>query len=124
MQNFITEVGITGPLIASMIASASCFIHPNFKVRPMFLAFFRDEIANWFKNNHKLNYVPINSSNDAGEKDDNSNDDQKLNVQTTFNMNDLPELAGEELTTLVLKAVNTIMSRFQSNFIIISYTIR
>ena len=33
VYEFISEVGVRGPLTASMISAARCLVHPNFKVQ-------------------------------------------------------------------------------------------
>lgn len=35
ISEFLTTIGVSGPLTASMIAVARCFAQPNFKVVPM-----------------------------------------------------------------------------------------
>lgn len=41
---YLSSVGINGPLTASMIATARCFVYPNFKVRFFFITFFKTKI--------------------------------------------------------------------------------
>lgn len=45
----LTDIGIRGPLTQTMIATSSCLTHPNYKIRSIILAIFRDEIINWYK---------------------------------------------------------------------------
>ncbi|KAF7489783.1 Transformation/transcription domain-associated protein [Sarcoptes scabiei] len=49
IQNLLTDIGIRGPLTQTMIATSSCLTHPNYKIRSIILAIFRDEIINWYK---------------------------------------------------------------------------
>ncbi|BES94543.1 FAT domain [Nesidiocoris tenuis] len=44
IQELLTETGISGPLTASMIASAKCFVYPNFEVPSILRAILRDEM--------------------------------------------------------------------------------
>lgn len=44
LQELLTDIGISGPLTASMIATARCFTHPNFKVQTILRAILRDEM--------------------------------------------------------------------------------
>ncbi|OTF77711.1 Nipped-A-like protein [Euroglyphus maynei] len=141
VQNLITEIGIHGPLTATMIASASCLVHPNYKVRSILLAILRDEIINWHKRIKSSEKMALISSaiialaNNQPAKNlyqnpkdessmDHSDQQQQQNQQFTqqqltdvinsTNMNEIPEMGGEELVNLVTKAANAIMSRLQS----------
>lgn len=49
INEFITSIGVNGPLIASMIATARCLVQPNFKVPAILRAILRDEFLFWFK---------------------------------------------------------------------------
>ena len=51
ITEFITPVGVSGPLTASMIAAARCLIQPSFKIQSILRAILRDEIINWNKKN-------------------------------------------------------------------------
>ncbi|XP_076255473.1 transcription-associated protein 1-like [Rhynchophorus ferrugineus] len=44
MAEFVTNIGINGPLAASMIAVARCFVYPNFKLFNILKTILRDEI--------------------------------------------------------------------------------
>ncbi|KAF6210692.1 hypothetical protein GE061_013799 [Apolygus lucorum] len=44
IQELLTETGISGPLTASMIATAKCLVHPNFEVLSILRAILRDEM--------------------------------------------------------------------------------
>uniref|UniRef100_A0A146L0J1 Transformation/transcription domain-associated protein n=6 Tax=Lygus hesperus TaxID=30085 RepID=A0A146L0J1_LYGHE len=44
IQELLTETGISGPLTASMIATAKCLVHPNFEVMSILRAILRDEM--------------------------------------------------------------------------------
>ena len=49
LSELITEIGICGPLIASMIATARCFSYPNFKLQTILRALLRDEMITSYK---------------------------------------------------------------------------
>ncbi|CAA9994104.1 unnamed protein product [Nesidiocoris tenuis] len=44
IQELLTETSISGPLTASMIATAKCFVYPNFEVPSILRAILRDEM--------------------------------------------------------------------------------
>lgn len=52
IYEFMTETGVRGPLTASMISAARCFVHPNFKIQAILRAILRDEMIAWHKKNH------------------------------------------------------------------------
>jgi len=86
IAEFITSVGIYGPLTASMIATARCFVHPSFKIQALLRAILRDELIAWHK-----------------KKQD---DAQPAATQQQ-------EVDGESLITIVNKTVSTITGRLQ-----------
>lgn len=49
LSEFITAMGVSGPLTASMIAAARCLIQPNFKVKAILRTVLRDEVMDWYK---------------------------------------------------------------------------
>lgn len=49
ISEFITSIGVTGPMTASMVAAARCFASPNFKVAALLKAILRDEMIAWYK---------------------------------------------------------------------------
>lgn len=49
IAEFLTNIGISGPLTAAMIATARCFVHPNFKIQALLRAVLRDEMIAWHK---------------------------------------------------------------------------
>lgn len=51
IYEFMTEIGVRGPLTASMISAARCFVHPNFKIQAILRAILRDEMIAWNKKN-------------------------------------------------------------------------
>lgn len=53
VYEFISEVGVRGPLTASMISAARCLVHPNFKVQAI-LRYERDLRDNTYWKNHWL----------------------------------------------------------------------
>ena len=49
ISELITTTGVNGPLTASMIAVARCFVQPNFKIQAILKAILRDEALAWYK---------------------------------------------------------------------------
>lgn len=49
VSEFITAMGVSGPFTASMIATARCFVQPNFKVQAILRIILRDEMMAWYK---------------------------------------------------------------------------
>lgn len=49
ISEFITPVGVNGPLSAAMISAARSLVQPNFKAQPILKAVLRDEILAWYK---------------------------------------------------------------------------
>lgn len=49
ISEFITAMGVSGPLTASIIAAARCLVQPNFKVQAILRTVLRDEIMAWYK---------------------------------------------------------------------------
>ncbi|CAL1278798.1 unnamed protein product [Larinioides sclopetarius] len=49
IAEFITTIGVCGPMTASMIATARCLNMPNFKVVSLLKAILRDEMFAWYK---------------------------------------------------------------------------
>ncbi len=89
MAEFLTSIGVAGPLTASMIAAARCLVQPSAKVSAILKAVLRDEMIAWHKKKT------------ADEKD--------VNVGG----NGGQQVEGEILITLVNKAVTAIISRLQ-----------
>lgn len=87
MAEFLTMIGVTGPLTASMIAAARCLVQPNVKVAAILKAVLRDEMIAWHKK----------KTTDDKEKDSSSGN----------------QVEGETLIGLVNKAVNAIINRLQ-----------
>lgn len=52
LAEFITSVGVDGPLTSSMIAAARCFVQPSFKIQAILRAVLRDEMIAWNKKNN------------------------------------------------------------------------
>ena len=49
LQSFITQIGITGPLQLSMLATARCFVQPLHGLDSILRAILRDEYIAWKK---------------------------------------------------------------------------
>lgn len=86
IAEFITAVGICGPMTASMVAAARCFATPNFKVASLLKAILRDEMIAWYKR----------------RQDDNQASESKMDAD------------GAIIVQTVLKAMTNITTRLQS----------
>lgn len=49
IAEFLTMTGVTGPLTASMVASARCLVQPQYKLPSFLRAILRDEYITWHK---------------------------------------------------------------------------
>lgn len=88
IQELVSEIGVSGPLTASMIASARCFVYPNFKVTSILRAILRDEMIFAHKKKQEEQHESIGSP--------------------------PADVAGELIITLVNHAVNSITQRLNS----------
>ena len=139
IQDFVTKFGIQGPMTATMIATASCLTHPNYKVRSILCAILRDEIIAWYKrlkSNERmviLSQLAIQvaakqlASRGGGHTGGDDHHDgvhgqqqqqtpQLSGSQLAALAHDIPDIGSEQLVTLVNKAANAIMSRLSSKF--------
>ncbi|KAG7507616.1 hypothetical protein JOB18_039705 [Solea senegalensis] len=87
ISEFLTTIGVSGPLTASMIAVARCFAQPNFKVDGILKAVLRDEIIAWHKKTQEDTSMPLSP---AGQPEN---------------------MDSQQLVSLVQKAVTAIMTR-------------
>ncbi|KAG7325204.1 hypothetical protein KOW79_011520 [Hemibagrus wyckioides] len=90
ISEFLTTIGVSGPLTASMIAVARCFAQPNFKVDGILKAVLRDEIIAWHKKTQEDTTMPLSP---AGQPEN---------------------MDSQQLVSLVQKAVTAIMTRLHS----------
>ncbi|XP_048847031.1 transformation/transcription domain-associated protein isoform X2 [Brienomyrus brachyistius] len=90
ISEFLTPIGVSGPLTASMIAVARCFAQPSFKVDGILKAVLRDEIIAWHKKTQEDTSVPLSP---AGQPEN---------------------MDSQQLVSLVQKAVTAIMSRLHN----------
>uniref|UniRef100_UPI00398EA1CE transformation/transcription domain-associated protein n=1 Tax=Pristiophorus japonicus TaxID=55135 RepID=UPI00398EA1CE len=90
ISEFLTTIGVSGPLTASMIAVARCFAQPNFKVDGILKAVLRDEIIAWHKKTQEDTSSPLSA---AGQPEN---------------------MDSQQLVSLVQKAVTAIMTRLHS----------
>lgn len=90
ISEFLTTIGVSGPLTASMIAVARCFAQPNFKVDGILKAVLRDEIIAWHKKTHEDTSMPLSP---AGQPEN---------------------MDSQQLVSLVQKAVTAIMTRLHN----------
>ncbi|MGH0116979.1 UNVERIFIED_CONTAM: hypothetical protein FKN15_024924 [Acipenser sinensis] len=90
ISEFLTTIGVSGPLTASMIAVARCFAQPNFKVDGILKAVLRDEIIAWHKKTQEDTSVPLSA---AGQPEN---------------------MDSQQLVSLVQKAVSAIMTRLHN----------
>ncbi|XP_075234435.1 transcription-associated protein Nipped-A isoform X2 [Lycorma delicatula] len=88
LLELLTDAGVAGPLSASIIATARCFIQPNFKVQTILRTILKDEMI-------------------ASHK--------KKQDEQQENLNKPPEdVPGELIITMVTRAVNAITQRLNS----------
>ncbi|KAM9426090.1 transformation/transcription domain-associated protein [Pholidichthys leucotaenia] len=90
VSEFLTTIGVSGPLTASMIAVARCFAQPNFKVDGILKAVLRDEIIAWHKKTQEDTSIPRSP---AGQPEN---------------------MDSQQLVSLVQKAVTAIMTRLHN----------
>lgn len=90
ISEFLTTVGVSGPLTASMIAVARCFAQPNFKVDGILKTVLRDEIIAWHKKTQEDTSSPLSA---AGQPEN---------------------MDSQQLVSLVQKAVTAIMTRLHN----------
>nr|XP_022907724.1 transformation/transcription domain-associated protein [Onthophagus taurus] len=100
---FLSPIGISGPLTASMIATARCFVYPNFKVFSIMRPILRDEMV----------LSRIKKTEDPDVKEERLNDNEQLigmvNKAVTSITNRLNSLAhfdgvDSKVSTLVTAA--------------------
>ncbi|XP_040565461.1 LOW QUALITY PROTEIN: transformation/transcription domain-associated protein [Lepeophtheirus salmonis] len=83
ISEFLTQIGVCGPLTAAMISTARCFVHPSYKIQAILRAVLRDEMIAWNKkNNHG---VTTDLSGDRGNLDANGQLENK-DSETIINM--------------------------------------
>ncbi|XP_069681279.1 transformation/transcription domain-associated protein isoform X3 [Periplaneta americana] len=86
---YLSSIGISGPLTSSMIAAARCLVHPSFKVQTILRAILRDEmIAGHRKKQDDCQHESLNSA--------------------------PADMDGELLINMVTRAVTAIMSRLNT----------
>lgn len=90
ISEFLTTIGVSGPLTASMIAVARCFAQPNFKVDGILKTVLRDEIIAW----HKKTQEDTSSALSAAGQPEN--------------------MDSQQLVSLVQKAVTAVMTRLHN----------
>nr|XP_018666778.1 transformation/transcription domain-associated protein isoform X1 [Ciona intestinalis]XP_018666779.1 transformation/transcription domain-associated protein isoform X2 [Ciona intestinalis] len=95
IAEFVSPVGVNSVLTAAMIATARCFMQPNFKVKGLFRAVLRDEVISWHKK----------------RQDENGGNSQP--TTTSSSTVPPPDMDSEQLVTLVNRAVTSIMTRLE-----------
>ncbi|XP_013100353.2 transcription-associated protein 1 [Stomoxys calcitrans] len=91
IAEFLTNIGISGPLSAAIIATARCFVHPNYKLASILRTILRDEIIAFHKKRMRDN-KPMDGMDEA-----------------TADAN-----ATENMIRLVNKAVSAILKRLNT----------
>ncbi|KAK7109588.1 transformation/transcription domain-associated protein-like isoform X2 [Littorina saxatilis] len=86
IAEFLTSTGVTGPLTASMVATARCLVQPQYKLPSFLRAILRDEYITWNKKKQE---------------------EQKPGTEPT-------DMEGETLINMVNKAVSAIMNRLHN----------
>ena len=94
LTDLMIPIGVSGPLTASMIASARCFIQPNFKLPSILRIILRDEVMSWHKKIVTENPSLIQASQGASSASN--------------------QIPGEKIVQMVNKSVNSIMARLQT----------
>lgn len=87
VTEFLTPTGVNGPLTASMVATARCFVQPQYKLQSFLRAILRDEMIAWHKKKQEDSQPPGSQPQD---------------------------MVGELLITMVNKAVGAINTRLQN----------
>ena len=54
VAEFLTVTGVTGPLTAAMVATARCFVQPQYKLSSFLRTVLRDEYITWYKKVYNL----------------------------------------------------------------------
>ena len=98
IAEFVTDIGVRGPLTASMISAARCLVHPNFKIQAILRAILRDEMIAF----HKKTNSGADASASASSVDQNGQQQQAENKDR------------ELIISMVTKAVNSITQRLSS----------
>ncbi|XP_035826346.1 transformation/transcription domain-associated protein isoform X2 [Aplysia californica] len=86
IAEFLTQTGVTGPLTAAMVATARCLVQPQYKLPSFLRTILRDEYISW----HKKKMEELTPTDEP------------------------PDMEGEQLVTLVNKAVSAITTRVQN----------
>lgn len=106
IYEFLTEIGVRGPLTASMISAARCFVHPNFKIQAILRAILRDEM------------IAFNKKSDSGNQGSNGGSVASGSTGGTAttgpNETNTDGRDRELVITMVTKAVNAITQRLSS----------
>ncbi|XP_055874365.1 transformation/transcription domain-associated protein-like isoform X5 [Biomphalaria glabrata] len=86
IAEFLTHTGVIGPLTAAMVATARCLVQPQYKLPSLLRTILRDEYITW----------------------------HKKKMEETNPTEEPPDMEGEQLVTLVNKAVSAITTRVQN----------
>ncbi|XP_052224459.1 transformation/transcription domain-associated protein-like isoform X9 [Dreissena polymorpha] len=86
IAEFVTSTGVTGPLTAAMVATARCLVQPQYKLPSFLRAILRDEYITW----HKKKQEEVTPGTEPSE------------------------MEGEQLITMVTKAVTAITNRLHN----------
>ena len=125
ITEFVTSVGVKGPLTASMISAARCFVQPSFKIASILRAVLRDEMIAWNKKNGggNSNAASANNGGTGGNNTGNATSNTSPNSNSTDNSNsgnanssgsDQENKDRELIIGLVTKAVTSITQRLTS----------
>jgi transformation/transcription domain-associated protein len=116
ITEFVTPVGVSGPLTASMISAARCFVQPSFKIPSILRAVLRDEMIAWNKKNGSGASA---SSGNGGNTPGNGNNASATggngsSNENATNPNEQENRDRELIITLVTKAVTVTTQRLTS----------
>lgn len=90
IAEFLTSYGIWGPLSASIVATARCFVHPNYKLCSILRTILRDEVIAMQKKRLR---------------------DTKLTTETAAEAASMNEANNEQMKQCVNRTVATIINR-------------
>jgi len=122
ITEFVTPVGVSGPLTASMISAARCFVQPSFKIASILRAVLRDEMIAWNKKNNgasgnsnsNTNNATANTTTTATGATGSSPNSNSTSENSNSGNADQENKDRELIIGLVTKAVTSITQRLTS----------
>ncbi|XP_037947653.1 transcription-associated protein 1 isoform X2 [Teleopsis dalmanni] len=113
IAEFVTNIGINGPLSAAIVATARCFVQPNFKICSILKAILKDEIINLHKKRLRET-KPVSDSNDDNSNEMNSmsniihtvNKAVSVIMKRLSNISYFDNMDAKKVSILIQSAVN------------------